>query len=556
MPPAAGGRGAGICRNHETVSISGWAEHSGGVNPWARSGKPFPPGGAIPREIASRHTRPVSSRILAIDQGTTSSRALVVDGRGDILGSGQFAFGQHFPRPGWVEHDPEEIWSSTRDAIDVALRESVTEPRHLAAIGITNQRETVVIWDRESGAALAPAIVWQDRRTAARCAELKAGGHEATTQLRTGLTIDPYFSGTKIAWLIENVPAVREAVASGRALAGTVDSWLVWKLTGGQRHVTDLTNASRTLLFNIHRLAWDPNLCELLGVPVEILPEVQPSASQFGATDADVFGAEAPILAIAGDQQSALVGQACFAPGQAKNTYGTGCFLLANSGSEAKLSSHRLLTTLSASSRFHAPSYAQEGSVFVAGALVQWLRDGLGIIERSEEIEALAASVPDSGGVTIVPAFTGLGAPYWDPNARGAILGLTRGTGRGQIARAALEAIALSSAELVEAMAADLGAPIRELRVDGGASSDDLLMQMQADFSGIPVLRPKKTETTALGAAYLAGLGAGIWRSEEELTSLWALDRRFEPSIPAGERGARMAEWRRAVRRVLEGGGA
>lgn len=485
--------------------------------------------------------------ILAIDQGTTSSRALVVGSDGRVLGTGQVAFQQLFPQPGWVEHDPSEIWSSTQSAISAALAAAGRDVRDVATIGIANQRETVVLWDRASGAPIGNAIVWQDRRTAGRCAELQVAGHEAAVRRSTGLTIDPYFSATKLGLLLQDSELRRRAEA-GELAAGTVDSWLLWNLTGGQRHLTDFTNASRTLLFNIRRGRWDDSLLDLFGVPRAILPSVQPSASLFGTSSAEVVGAEIPICGIAGDQQSALFGQACL-PGMAKNTYGTGCFLLANIGRSAVESQNRLLTTMGAGTSSSGPEYLLEGSVFVAGAAVQWLRDELGIIASSDDIEALAASVPDSGGVMFVPAFTGLGAPDWDPTGRGAILGLTRGTTKAHIARAALEAIALSSAELVSAMNADLATPITELRVDGGAARNNLLMQMQADFAGLPVVRPAETETTAFGAAYLAGIGAGVFASEDEVRSLWKADRTFEPSITDDDRKTRLADWRRAVER-------
>jgi glycerol kinase len=491
------------------------------------------------------------ANILAIDQGTTSSRALVVDERGVVRGTGQLPFQQHFPRPGWVEHDSEEIWQSTLTAISRALKEAGVAPAGLAAIGITNQRETLVVWERSTGRAVAPAIVWQDRRTAAICQELTDAGHEAQVRSLTGLTIDPYFTGTKLTWLLRSSPGLRHRAAAGELAAGTVDSWLLWKLTGGRAHLTDHTNASRTLLFDIARHTWDHGLCDLFEVPRALLPEAQPSGSDFGLTDAELFGAAVPIRAIAGDQQAALFGQACFRPGQAKNTFGTGCFLLAHAGNGVRLSQRRLLTTAAAAFANDAPEYAIEGSVFVGGSLVQWLRDGLGIIQRSSDIEFLASSVEDTAGVTVIPAFTGLGAPYWDPEARGAILGLTRGASAAHIARAALEAIALSSAELISAMEADLGSPLAELRVDGGAARNDLLMQMQADFSGLPVIRPVNTETTAMGAAYLAGVGARIWASREEVRALAATDRRFEPTTTRAERSERLAHWRTAVGRVL-----
>ncbi len=489
--------------------------------------------------------------ILAIDQGTTSSRALLVDSRGRIAGLSQEPFTQHFPRPGWVEHDPEEIWVSTQDAIRGAFVAAGAGPGDVVAIGIANQRETLVVWDRATGEPLGRAIVWQDRRTAGICDELRADGHEPFFANVTGLTLDPYFSGTKLTWLLRHQIGLRPRAEAGEIAAGTVDSWLTWKLTAGARHVTDFTNASRTLLFDLRRGLWDETLCGLLEVPPAMLPDVQPSQSPFGHTDESVFGRAVPILGIAGDQQAALFGQACFETGQAKNTYGTGCFMLANAGAEAVHSRNRLLCSAAAGSAPGSPQYVVEGSVFVGGALVQWLRDEMGVIERSEDIEALAETVPDSGGVAIVPAFTGLGAPHWDPYARGAIVGLTRGTGKAHIARAALEAIALSSAELLGAMEADLGRPVTELRVDGGASRNNLLMQMQADFAGVPVVRPRQTETTALGVAYLAGLGAGTWRDREEVATLREVDRTFEPQIGQSEREARLARWADAVKRSL-----
>ncbi len=488
--------------------------------------------------------------ILAIDQGTTSSRALIVDRSGAVAGAGQRPFTQHFPAPGEVEHDPEEIWSSIREAITEALQAATLAPGDIAAIGITNQRETVVAWHAKTGAPAGRAIVWQDRRTAAACETLRAAGYEALIHEKTGLTVDPYFSGTKMSWMLEHTPGLRLGAERGEALFGTIGSWLIWKLTGGRAHLTDTTNASRTLLLNLKTGRWDQQLCDLLNVPMASLPEVLPSAAKFGETSEAVFGAEVPIFAVAGDQQAALFGQGCVRPGQAKNTYGTGCFLLAHDGVSAHLSGNRLLTT-HAVSLDGEPRFAIEGSVFVAGSLVQWLRDELGIVQTSAEVEALALTVPDTAGVTIVPAFTGLGAPHWDASARGAILGLTRGSGRGHIARAALEAIALSSAELALAIEADLGAPLRELRVDGGASRNDLLMQMQADFSGLRVIRPKNIETTAMGAAYLAGIGAGFWAGEEETVSLQAVDRVFEPSIGGAEREERLQAWRGSVARVL-----
>lgn len=494
---------------------------------------------------------PSGAFILAIDQGTTSSRALVVDGDGEVLGTGQQPFAQHYPRPGYVEHDAEDIWETTLEAIATALAAAGVTPAELAAIGIANQRETVLLWDRESGEPVGRAIVWQDRRTAEMCDDLRARGLEDAVRTRTGLALDPYFSGTKIAWLLDNTRGLRAAAEAGVVAAGTVDSWLLWKLTDGSQHATDYTNASRTLLFNTSTLAWDPDLLSLFDIPPGLLPRVQPSCSEFGVTSAEVLGAEVPVLGIAGDQQAALFGQAGFLEGVAKNTYGTGCFLLADVGADRVASQNRMLVSLGAGSRESSPEYVVEGSVFVAGALVQWLRDELGIIKRADDIEALALSVPDSGGVTIVPAFTGLGAPYWDPYARGAILGLTRGTTRAHIARAALEAIALASTELLRAVQADVPHQIVELRADGGASRNDLLMQMQADFAGVTVVRPRNIETTAMGAAYLAGIQAGIWADAEEATSLWQPGGIFEPRLGIFQRRDRLGDWRRAVERTL-----
>ncbi len=489
--------------------------------------------------------------ILAIDQGTTSSRALIVDARGEIAGVGQQAFTQRFPQPGLVEHDPEEIWTTTLDSIGVALAQAGLVAGELSAVGLTNQRETVLIWDRQTGEPLHPAVVWQDRRTAAICEGLRAAGHEEAVSRATGLKLDPYFSGTKLTWLLQANPGLRRRAEAGELCAGTVDSWLVWKLTGGQRHVTDFTNASRTLLFNVNRGRWDDTLCDLFQVPRAMLPQAQPSRSLFGATSEDVLGVRLPISGIAGDQQSALFGQGGFVPGIAKNTYGTGSFLLANAGPRPVRSDAGLLSSIGAGAGPTGPEYVLEGSVFVGGALVQWLRDELHLFAHSEDIEPLAASVPDSGGVSVVPAFTGLGAPDWDPHARGAILGLTRGTTAAHIARAALEAIALSSAELLEVMNGELPEAVSELRVDGGAARNDLLMQLQADYTGIPVDRPRNTETTALGAAYLAGLEIGVWASNDEVAALRETERVFEPRIGATERHSRLAHWRRAVERTL-----
>ncbi len=484
--------------------------------------------------------------VLALDQGTTSSRAILFDARGRAAASAQRELTQHFPQPGWVEHDPDEIWRTQLDCGRAALAEAGIAPGDVAAIGITNQRETTVLWDRASGRPLAPAIVWQDRRTAGRCTELKAAGHEARFRARTGLLLDPYFSGTKLAWLLDAIPGARQRAERGDLAFGTIDSWLVWQLTGGRRHVSDASNASRTLLFDIRRGTWDDELLGVLDIPPALLPEVVPSSGVIATCDRELFGAEIRIAGIAGDQQAATFGQACFTPGMAKNTYGTGCFMLMNTGSSATASTRGLLTTV-AWDNGGGIVFALEGSVFMAGAITQWLRDGLGIIESAGDIEALAGSVPDSGGVVMVPAFSGLGAPWWDPGARGTLLGMTRGTSRAHIARAALDAIALQSADLAGAMIADSGIVLAELRVDGGAARNDLLMQLQADLLGVPVVRPEITETTALGAAYLAGIGVGLWAGEDEVAAQWRLERRFEPAIADAERAERSDRWRAAV---------
>jgi glycerol kinase len=486
--------------------------------------------------------------VLALDQGTTSSRAIVFDQEGRPVCAAQREFRQIFPQPGWVEHDPKEILSSQRDTARQAVRESGISPKDLMAIGITNQRETAILWDRQTGEPIANAIVWQDRRTAAQCAELKAVGAESLVRERTGLVIDPYFSGTKIAWLLDNVPGARARAERGELAFGTVDTWLAWHLTGNRTHVTDVSNASRTLLFNIHMNDWDAELLELLRVPRALLPEVHPSAHAFGMLPASVLGEPLVIGGMAGDQQAAMFGQACHRAGMAKNTYGTGCFMLLHTGDKVVQSSSGLIATACAQTR--GQEFALEGSVFVAGAVVQWLRDGLEFFKSSSEIERLAASVLDSGDVYVVPAFTGLGAPYWDPNARGSISGLTRGTTRAHIARAALESIAFQSAELLEAMQKDSQQQLSELRVDGGATANDLLMQFQADLLGVPVVRPQVLETTALGAAYLAGLTVDLWKSRDELASHWKAERRFEPRMGAAERQDRVSRWREAVTRA------
>jgi glycerol kinase len=486
--------------------------------------------------------------ILAFDQGTTSSRAIAFGRDGRVLASAQQEFRQIFPRPGWVEHDADEIWRTQRDVAAQALAQAGLAAAEVAAIGITNQRETTVLWDKASGRPVANAIVWQDRRTAARCDALRQAGHEPLFAQRTGLLLDAYFSGTKLAWLLDNVPGARERARRGELAFGTIDSWLTWQLTGGE-HVTDVTNASRTLLFDIHRLDWDDELLALLDIPRAVLPRIVDSSARIGTTACEGLPRGIAIAGIAGDQQAALFGQACYRPGMAKNTYGTGCFLLMNTGDKPSASRNRLLSTV-AWRRGGRTAYALEGSVFVAGAAIQWLRDGLGVIARASDIDALAASVPDAGGTYFVPALAGMGAPYWDPHARGTIVGITRGVTKAHLARATLEAIAFQSAELIEAMAHDSGLALTELRVDGGATASNLLMQMQADLLGVPVVRPKVTETTALGAAYLAGLATAFWRDEGEIAALWARDRVFDPMVGRDAARARLAGWKRAVERA------
>jgi glycerol kinase len=490
----------------------------------------------------------VARYILALDQGTTSSRAILFDRAGNAVASAQREFPQHFPKPGWVEHDARDIWNTQRDTISQALAKANATPKDIAAIGIANQRETTMIWDKRTGEPLGRAIVWQDRRTAELCEQLAAAGHESEVARRSGLVLDPYFSGTKLAWLLESTPGARARAERGEIAFGTIDSWLIWQLTGGAHHVTDATNASRTLLFNLHTRDWDPVLMAMLDVPQACLPEIVPSQlSLKEGISAHLDGHNIPIAGIAGDQQAALFGQCCFEPGMAKNTYGTGCFLLMTTGERPLASRHRLLTTVAWQRQ--QTHYALEGSVFIGGAVVQWLRDGLGIIKSSSEIEALAASEPDSGGLYLVPAFTGLGSPHWDPHARGTMVGISRGTTRAHIARAALESIAFQSAELLAAMQKDAARPLVELRVDGGASTNNLLMQFQADLLGVPVVRPRITETTALGAAYLAGLGVGFWSTLEELSRNWQVDRRFEPRMSRDEATDRLRHWSAAVER-------
>jgi glycerol kinase len=513
------------------------------------------------------------SYVLALDQGTTSSRAILFDHDGQIVAARQREFPQLFPQPGWVEHDPEAIWETQHSVAREALAAAGVTVAAVAAIGITNQRETTLIWDRATGRPIANAIVWQDRRTAGYCDELKAQGWEERIRAKTGLVIDAYFSGTKVRWLLENIPGARERAERGELAFGTIDSFLIWRLTGGARHVTDVTNASRTLLFNIHTGAWDDDILAALNIPHALLPEVLPSSGPFGETDAALFGQPIPIAGVAGDQQAATFGQACYTPGMAKNTYGTGCFLLMNTGPQPKESPNGLLTTVawgltstepqvlsteeetqlpqySVLSTRYSPTYALEGAIFVTGAAVQWLRDGLKIIESAAETEALAASVPDTGGVYLVPAFAGLGAPYWDPYARGTIVGLTRGSGRAEIVRATLEAVAYQTRDVLDLMQRESGIAVKQLRVDGGMVRNDFLMQFQADILGVAVQRPKVTETTALGAAYLAGLAIGFWRDQDEIAANWAVDRTYEPRMPDDERERLYAGWQRAVVRA------
>jgi glycerol kinase len=482
--------------------------------------------------------------VLALDQGTTSSRAILFDRAGTVHAVAQREFAQLFPQPGWVEHDPMEIWASQSGVMAEVLAKAAIAPGDIAAIGITNQRETTVLWERATGRPVANAIVWQDRRTAPLCDALRAAGHETTFARKTGLVLDAYFSGTKLKWLLDHVADARSRAERGELAFGTVDSWLIWNLSGGAAHVTDPSNASRTLLFDIHRGEWDDELLALLDVPRAVLPTVV--ASSGVCAHAAFLGAAVPIAGIAGDQQAALFGQACLEPGMAKNTYGTGCFLLLNTGRTAVTSKNHLLSTV-AWRRGDTTDYALEGSVFIAGAVVQWLRDGLKIIRSAAEVEALAASVPDNGGVYLIPAFAGLGAPHWDAYARGAILGLTRGTTGAHLARAALEAIAFQSAEVLRAMEADAGLKLTELRVDGGATTNNLLMQFQADLLGVPVVRPKVAETTALGAAYLAGLAVGYWRDTGDVVANWQVDRRFEPAMSRDRAAALTASWEKAV---------
>ncbi len=489
--------------------------------------------------------------VLALDQGTTSSRAIVFDQRGAARSAAQKEFPQIYPQPGWVEHDPEQIWRSQLACARQALARARIAPGDITAIGVTNQRETTIVWERATGEPIHHGIVWQDRRTAAACERLRSEGWSERVRARTGLVIDPYFSATKLAWILDNVPDARPRAERGELAFGTVDTWLTWKLSGGALHITDASNASRTLLYDIHASRWDEELLALFGVPAALLPEVRASSEVYGRCARNVLGAEIPIAGIAGDQQAALFGQGCHSSGMAKNTYGTGCFLLLNTGERAFSSREGLLTTAAARIGWTGrPQYALEGSVFIGGAVVQWLRDGLGILKQAGDVEKLAASVPDSGGITFVPAFTGLGAPHWDPYARGTIVGLTRGSSAAHLARAALESIAFQSAGVLAAMQRDAGISLAELRVDGGASANDLLMQFQADLLGVPVVRPRILETTALGTAYLAGLATGVWKDLDAIAAHWQESARFEPHMSRDAAEARMAEWSRALGRA------
>ena len=488
--------------------------------------------------------------ILALDQGTSSSRSIVFKPDGSVLTVAQQEFRQIYPHPGWVEHDPQEIWTSQLATARQALQQAGISAAQVASLGITNQRETTVVWRRDTGQAIYNAIVWQDRRAEPECLRLREAGAAPLVQQKTGLLIDAYFSATKLQWILNNVAGARDMAARGELAFGTVDSWLMWQLTGGAVHATDVSNAARTMLFNIHSNQWDDELLKLLDIPKSVLPEVHPSASDFGRTQAQWLGHALAIGGVAGDQQSALFGQACFQAGQAKNTYGTGCFMLMHTGNQFQTSHNGLITT-SAAQADRTPAYALEGSVFIGGAVVQWLRDGLRAFDKSADVQALAESVPDSGGVVLVPAFTGLGAPYWQADARGAMVGLSRGTTMAHIARAALESIAFQSTALLQAMNRDAAQPVTELRVDGGACVNNLLMQFQADLLGIPVLRPEVIETTALGAAYLAGLSAGIYQSPQELAQHWRVERRFEPQMSREQAQALMAHWEKAVRQTV-----
>jgi glycerol kinase len=486
------------------------------------------------------------SYILALDQGTTSSRAILFDRRGSVVSAAQKEFEQIYPRPGWVEHDPNDIWDSQMEVAAKALARAGAGPADIAAVGIANQRETTVVWDRRTGTPVYNAIVWQDRRTASYTDQLKGEGYEDRFRDMTGLVLDPYFSGTKVKWILDNVDGARAKAERGELAFGTVDSWLVWRMTTGEAHVTDATNASRTLMYNIHRKRWDAELLDILGVPPSMLPEVRSSSEVYGVTASELFNGRIPIAGMAGDQHAALFGQVCTRRGMVKNTYGTGCFMLMNTGGRPVASRHKLLTTIAWQVEGRT-DYALEGSVFIGGAVVQWLRDEVGLISSSNEIEKLAREVEESDGVYVVPAFAGLGAPHWDPHARGIITGITRGTSAAHLARAALESIAFQSSDLLHAMQVDAGMRIEELRVDGGASVNDLLMQFQADVMDVPVVRPRVTETTALGAAYLAGLAVGFWQDRDEIAGQWQVDQVFRPRMPSERREQLLAGWARAV---------
>jgi glycerol kinase len=486
--------------------------------------------------------------ILALDQGTTSSRAILFDHHGQIQAVAQREFKQIFPRSGWVEHDPAEIWDSQLAVAQEAIAKAGIAASDVAAIGITNQRETTVLWDRKTGEPIHNAIVWQDRRTSQFCDQLRRDGYTPTIQQKTGLVPDAYFSGSKLRWLLDNVAGARDRANQGELAFGTIDTWLLWKLTGGAVHLSDVTNASRTMLFNIHDLTWDDDLLKILQIPREVLPEVRSSSEVFGESKKDLLGVPIKIAGIAGDQQAALFGQTCFTRGLAKNTYGTGCFMLMNVGEEAVASKHNLLTTI-AWQRNRTTEYALEGSVFIGGAVVQWLRDGLGIVKSAADVETLAASVPDSGGVYIVPAFAGLGAPHWDQYARGSISGITRGTTAAHFARAALDGIAFQVADILDVMQKDSGIHVKELRVDGGAAANNLLLQFQADLLRVPVVRPAVTETTALGAAYLAGLAVGYWKGTDDVRANWQVERIFEPNISEKQAMHRRGRWDEALKR-------
>ncbi|MBC8221024.1 MAG: glycerol kinase GlpK [Proteobacteria bacterium] len=490
----------------------------------------------------------MSHIIMALDQGTTSSRTILFDENGKIVAEANAALDCQFPQSGWVEQVPEDIWNSQRQTIEAALSQAKLTMKDISAVGITNQRESTIAWNRESGRALGPAINWQCRRTADFCEELKAEGFDSLLRMRTGLVTDPYFSGTKMRWILQNVPQAQKLADQGKLCFGTVDSWLIWKLTGGRVHATEISNASRTQVFNIEACEWDAEILARFGIPVETLPEVKPSSGLIATVNPELFGGAAPISGVAGDQQAALFGQACFEPGMTKNTYGTGCFMISNTGSEPVFSKHGLLTTIAWQIEDKV-TYALEGSVFIAGALVQWLRDGLQLFEDASETQAMAESVEDSGGVFVVPAFVGLGAPHWDPYARGTIVGLTRDTNRSHIVRASLEAIAFQSAEVISSIAKDTGTNIKELRIDGGAAANNFLCQFQADLLGLNVTRPQILETTAMGAAFLAGLAVGVWENQTEIRNLWQEEKTFSANISRANAEQKMKDWSRAVER-------